>query len=121
MFLQLHLFLGYFLGSAAVRIIHAATAPMLAALAVIAAVGVVCWFARRGRRLAAGGLAGAACPACLAIAYLAEQPGDLEMLAHDEGQGPCAGAANPKRGLVGGPGRSFHHQGNRGRAGRAGR
>jgi membrane protein DedA with SNARE-associated domain len=83
-FLQLHLFLGYFLGSAAVRIIHAATAPTLAALAVIIAAGAVFWLARRGRRLAAGGLAEAACPACLAVAYLAEQPRDLEVLSRDQ-------------------------------------
>jgi membrane-associated protein len=85
-FLQLHLFLGYFLGSAAARVIHTATGPSLAVLALIVAVGVVFWFARRDKRLAAGGLAEAACPACLALAYLAEQPHDLEPLTHDQGE-----------------------------------
>jgi membrane protein DedA with SNARE-associated domain len=80
-FLQLHLFLGYFLGSAAVHVLHAATGPALAALVAIVAGGIVFWFARRGRRLAAGGLAEAACPACLALAYLAEQPPGLRALA----------------------------------------
>jgi membrane-associated protein len=81
-FLQVHLFLGYFLGSAAVHALHAATGLALAALAVIVAGGIVFWFARRGKRLAAGGLAEAACPACLALAYLAEQPRDLDLLTH---------------------------------------
>jgi hypothetical protein len=31
-----------------------------------------------------GGLAEAACPACLAVAYLAEQPRELENLSHDQ-------------------------------------
>jgi membrane protein DedA with SNARE-associated domain len=83
-FLQLHLFLGYFLGSAAVHLMHAATGPALAALAVIVVGGIAFWFARRGRRLAAGSLAEAACPACLALAYLSEQPPDLLPLTRDE-------------------------------------
>jgi membrane-associated protein len=92
-FLQLHLFLGYFLGSAAVHALHAATGPALAALAVIVAVGIVFWFARRGRRQAAGGLAEAACPACLTLAYLAEQPPELQPLTRGDpptntGHGP---------------------------------
>jgi membrane protein DedA with SNARE-associated domain len=79
-FLQLHLFLGYFLGPAAVHVLHAATVPALAALAVLLAGGIVFWLARRGRRLAAVGLAEALCPACLALAYVAEQPPDLQPL-----------------------------------------
>jgi membrane-associated protein len=72
-FLQLHLLLGYFLGSASVHVLHAATGPALAVLAVIVAGGIVFWFARRGKRQAAAGFAEAACPACLAVAFLAEQ------------------------------------------------
>jgi membrane-associated protein len=87
-FLQLHLFLGYFLGAAAVHVLHAATVPVLAALAVIAAGGIVFWFARRGRRQAAGGLAEAACPACLALAFLAEQPPELQPLTRDARAAP---------------------------------
>jgi membrane-associated protein len=83
-FLQLHLFLGYFLGAASVRVLHAATVPVLAALAVLAAGGIVFWFARRGRRQAAGGLAEAACPACLALAFLAEQAPELQPVTRDE-------------------------------------
>jgi membrane-associated protein len=82
-FLQLHLFLGYFLGTAALHALHAATGPALASLAVIVAGGVAFWFVRRGRRVAAGGLAEAACPACLALAYLSEQPPDLQSLTRD--------------------------------------
>jgi membrane protein DedA with SNARE-associated domain len=75
-FLQVHLFLGYFLGSASVHFLHAATGPALAVLAVIVAAGIVFWFARRGKRQAAAGFAEASCPACLAVALLAErQPG----------------------------------------------
>lgn len=87
-FLQLHLFLGYFLGGAAVHVLHAATGPALAALAVIAGGGIVFWFARRGRRLAVGGLAEAACPACLAVAFLAEQPPELQALTRDAPAAP---------------------------------
>jgi membrane protein DedA with SNARE-associated domain len=79
-FLQLHLFLGYFLGSAARRILSEATGPALAAAAVIVLAGVGLWFARRGKRLGAGAAAEAACPACLTLAYLAEQPRELKQL-----------------------------------------
>jgi membrane-associated protein len=83
-FLQLHLFLGYFLGSAALHVLHAATGPALAVLAVIVAGGAVFWFARRGSRPAAGGLAEAACPACLTLSYLADRTRDVEMLIQDQ-------------------------------------
>jgi membrane protein DedA with SNARE-associated domain len=83
-FLQAHLLLGYFLGSAAVHALHTATGPALAVLALIVAGGIVFWFARRSRRRAAGSLAEAACPACVTLAYLAEQPRDLKMLAQDQ-------------------------------------
>jgi membrane protein DedA with SNARE-associated domain len=95
-FLQLHLFLGYFLGSAALHVLHAATGPALAVLAALVVGGIVFWFARRGRRLATGGLAEAACPACLTLAYLAEQPRDLEMLLHDLPDTLAEQATNPR-------------------------
>jgi membrane protein DedA with SNARE-associated domain len=79
-FLQVHLFLGYFLGPAAVHLLHAATGPALAAAAIVVAGGIVFWLARRRRRPAAAGLAEAACPACLALAYLTEQRRDLHAL-----------------------------------------
>lgn len=77
-FLQAHLFLGYFLGSAAGHALNAATALTLAVLAVLVAGAGVFWFARRRGHLAARGLAEAACPACLTMAYLAGQPRDLD-------------------------------------------
>lgn len=76
-FLQAHLFLGYFLGPAAAHVLHAATGPALAVAAIVVAGGVVFWLARRRRRPAAAGLAEAACPACVALAYLTEQRRDL--------------------------------------------
>jgi membrane protein DedA with SNARE-associated domain len=98
-FLQLHLFLGYFLGSAALHVLHTATGPALAVLAVIVLGGIVFWFARRGGRLAAGGLAEAACPACLTLAYLADQPRDLKMLIHGQDDPLAEQAAKPEHGL----------------------
>lgn len=96
--MQLHLFLGYFLGSAAVHIVHAATGPALVALAVIVVGGIAFWFARRSRRVAVAGLAEAACPACLTLAYLAEQSPDLLALtgadAHTEHAGEPTTAAD---------------------------
>jgi membrane-associated protein len=94
-FLQLHLFLGYFLGSAALEAVHTATGPALAVLAVIFLAGIVFWFVRRGKRLATGGLAEAACPACLTLAYLAEQPRELEALTRDEDDPAAEHATKP--------------------------
>ena len=94
-FLQLHLFLGYFLGSAALRVVHTATGPALAVLAVIVLAGIVFWFARRSKRLAAGGLAEAACPVCLTLTYLAEQPRDLETLTRDRDDTGAERATEP--------------------------
>jgi membrane-associated protein len=87
-FLQLHLFLGYFLGSASVHFLHAATGPALAVLAVIVAGGIVFWFVRRGKRQAAAGFAEASCPACLAVAFLAERRPGLQSLTHDAEEHP---------------------------------
>jgi hypothetical protein len=66
-----------------VHFLHAATGPALAVPAVIVAGGIVFWFARRGKRQAAAGFAEAACPACLAVAFLAERPSGLQSLTHD--------------------------------------
>lgn len=90
-FLQLHLFLGYFLGSAAERALHAATGPALAVLTAVVLAAVGFWLVRRGRRAGAGGLTEAACPACLALALVAEQPEELRLMLSDEA-GPVAGA-----------------------------
>jgi membrane protein DedA with SNARE-associated domain len=83
LFLQLHLFLGYFLGSAALRVLHAATLPALAALALAVMGGIGFWFTRRRGRLAAAGAAEAACPLCLALACLAERPPATRSLIRD--------------------------------------
>jgi hypothetical protein len=69
--------------------------PALAVLAVIVLAGIVFWVVRRGKRLAAAGLAEAACPACLALAYLAEQPRDLETLTRDQDETGAEQAAKP--------------------------
>lgn len=79
-FLQLHLFLGYFLGSAAEHALHAATGPAVVVLVVLVIVAIGFWLLRRGRRLGAASVVEAACPACLALAYLAEQPREMEAL-----------------------------------------
>jgi len=82
-FLQLHLFLGYFLGAAAGRVLHAATAPALAATAAGVLGAIAFWLARRGRRAGAGSLAEAACPACLTLALLSERPAAVRAVAAD--------------------------------------
>ena len=79
-FLQLHLFLGYFLGSAAEHVLHVATGPAIAVVAMIVLGAIAFWLARRGRRAGVGALAEAACPACLALALVAERPAELRLL-----------------------------------------
>jgi membrane protein DedA with SNARE-associated domain len=86
-FLQLHLFLGYFLGSAARHVLQAATGPALAAAGVLVLAAITFWLVRRGRRVGTASLAEAACPACLALALLAEQPGELRAVV-DENAAP---------------------------------
>ena len=85
----MHLFLGYFLGSAAERALHAATGPALAVLAAVVLAAVGFWLVRRGKRAGAGALTEAACPACLALALVAEQPEELRLMLSDEA-GPAA-------------------------------
>jgi membrane protein DedA with SNARE-associated domain len=66
LFLQAHLVLGYFLGPAVLQAFSGAALPVLAALAVLAALGLLIWARRRGAR----GLRDwteAACPVCVAI------------------------------------------------------
>ena len=90
MFLQLHLFLGYFLGAAAERVLHAATAPALAVFALVVAAGVVFWLLRRGRRAGSAGLIEGDCPACVALAFAAELPAELrQVIAADDLTGPA--------------------------------
>ena len=79
-FLQLHLFLGYFLGDAARHMLREATGPALALIVVAILVAVIFWVARRGRRAGAERVAEAACPACLLLASLSERPRELKEL-----------------------------------------
>ena len=77
LFLQLHLFLGYFLGSSARHALRAATAPTLAVLVAAVIAAVAFWLVRRGRHEGSQGLTEAACPACLLVARLSEHPREL--------------------------------------------
>jgi membrane protein DedA with SNARE-associated domain len=72
-FLQLHVFLGYFLGSSARELIERATGPAIAIVAAIAVLAAVVWLVRRGRRAGAEAWTEAACPACLALAVVGER------------------------------------------------
>ena len=78
-FLQLHLFIGYFAGSSARRVLRTATGPAVAVLALLVLGALIFWLARRGKRSRTG-LVEASCPACLALAYLSEQPGEMQEL-----------------------------------------
>lgn len=94
-FLQLHLFLGYFLGSAALHALRAATRPALAVLTVAIAGGIVFWLARRRGRRAIGGIAEAVCPVCLTLAYLAEHRPGLSALVIDPDDAHLDAATEP--------------------------
>jgi membrane protein DedA with SNARE-associated domain len=72
-FLQLHLFLGYFLGPEARRALHNARGPALLGLCALVAGGIVFWLVRRGRRSGSQAAAEACCPACIALAVLSDR------------------------------------------------
>jgi membrane-associated protein len=79
-FVQLHLFLGYFLGPAARDALDRAKGPTVIVLLVVAAAGATLWVRRRGARKGLQSTAEACCPACLALGVLtprAFQLGDL--------------------------------------------
>jgi membrane protein DedA with SNARE-associated domain len=78
-FLQLHLFLGYFLGTAARDLIERSTAPAIVVVVALVLVAAVFWFVRRGRRAGAQALTEAACPACLALGAVAERQAEREV------------------------------------------
>lgn len=75
-FLQLHLFLGFFFGPPARELIERATVPALVALAALVVGAAVFWLVRRGRRAGPQAWAEAACPACLALGLLGERQRD---------------------------------------------
>ena len=79
-FLQLHLFLGYFLGAAARHALRVATGPAITAVAALVIGAAAFWVVRRGRRAGAGGLLEAACPACVGLALISERPALLDDL-----------------------------------------
>ena len=80
-FLQLHLFLGYFLGSAARSALRSATGPTLAVAGALLLGAAAFWFVRRGRRAGTAGVMEAACPACIVLALASEHPKGLKDLA----------------------------------------
>ena len=69
-FVQGHLLLGYAVGPAARRVLHAATGPMILVLAGLLALSIVVWVRKRGSRGALEAFSEASCPACLAVASL---------------------------------------------------
>jgi membrane protein DedA with SNARE-associated domain len=71
-FLQLHLFLGYALGSAASSALEHARTPIIAA-AVFIVVAAVFWSRRRRGRASGQALTEACCPACLALNLLSDR------------------------------------------------
>ena len=70
-FVQLHLFLGYFLGPAARDALDRAKGPTVVVLLLVAAGGVVLWIRRRGARCGLQSAGEACCPACVALGALA--------------------------------------------------
>jgi membrane protein DedA with SNARE-associated domain len=71
-FLQLHLFLGYFLGTAARDLIERATVPAIVVVVGLVVLAAVFWVVRRGRRGGVQAWTEAACPACLVLGALGE-------------------------------------------------
>ena len=69
-FVQLHLFLGYFLGPAARDALDRAKGPTVVVLLVVVAAGVALWLRRRGTRPGLQASGEASCPACLALGAL---------------------------------------------------
>jgi membrane protein DedA with SNARE-associated domain len=72
-FLQLHLFLGFFLGPVARHALDRARGPALAVFGVLVVAGIVFWLSRRGPRSGGQSFAEASCPACLALAVLSQR------------------------------------------------
>jgi membrane protein DedA with SNARE-associated domain len=73
LFLQLHLFLGFFLGPVARSALDEARGPTLVVIGALLAAAIAFWLVRRGRRAGAEGWAEAACPACLALDAVSER------------------------------------------------
>lgn len=76
-FLQLHLVLGYLLGPPARHALRAAQGPALVVLALLVVGAAGFWLRRRGRASGGEAFAEAACPACLALGWLAQRQRDV--------------------------------------------
>lgn len=76
LFLQAHLLLGYFVGEAARDLLEAAAGWAVAAVVLLALVGIVIWLSRRGGRVGGRGSMEGSCPACIAVGMVATRPGD---------------------------------------------
>ena len=77
-FLQLHLFLGYFLGQAAGDVIETATVPVIVVLVGLVVIAAVFWIVRRGRRRGAQAFTEAACPLCRVLGAAGEREVERE-------------------------------------------
>lgn len=72
--------------------LQVASGPALAVAGVLVLGAIAFWLVRRGRRAGIASLAEAACPACLAIALLAEQPGEVRAVVDENAvPGPALG------------------------------
>jgi membrane protein DedA with SNARE-associated domain len=87
LFLQLHLFLGYFLGAAARSALNQARGPTLLVIGILLVAGIAFWLVRRGRRAGAEAWGEAACPACLVLEAVAEREPGLAILGADSKPG----------------------------------
>lgn len=72
-FLQLHLFLGYFLGRPARDLVERATIPAIIVVLVLVLGAAAFWLVRRGRDAGAQAWTEASCPACLVLGMVGEQ------------------------------------------------
>ena len=72
-FLQLHLFLGYFLGPLATKALNEAKGPAVAVLAILVVAAALFWVTRRGRRSGGQAWTEAVCPGCLVLRFLSDR------------------------------------------------
>lgn len=72
-FLQLHLFLGYFLGEPARDLIERFTVPAIIVVLALVLGAAAFWLIRRGRNAGTQAWTEAACPACLVLGVVGER------------------------------------------------
>jgi membrane protein DedA with SNARE-associated domain len=96
-FLQLHVFLGYFLGRPARDLVERATVPAIIVVLVLVLGAAAFWLFRRGRNGGTQAWTEAACPACLGLGALGErivfvrEPAAQPVLLHKQGSDPKLG------------------------------